>query len=121
MSQKTIRGLCGLALAVAVLGVPGLAQADEAYRNGSARKLGRGLANMLTAPLEILRESYLVGSKDGGIAGMTVGLVRGIGSTIAREGAGIVEVLTFYTPAPTPDFQPMITPEFVFANGNWAE
>ncbi len=110
----------GVAL-VMVLGVSRTAQAGEGYWNGSSRKLGRGLANMVTAPMELLRESYLTGSKDGGIAGATVGVVRGIGSTIAREGAGIVEVLTFYTPAPTPDFQPMIKPEFVFANGNWAE
>jgi putative exosortase-associated protein (TIGR04073 family) len=112
-----------LAMAVMAVGLslPGIAHAEGGYLNGSTRKLGRGLANMASAPFELLRESYLTGSKDGGLAGMTVGLVRGIGSVIIREGAGIVEVLTFYMPVPVPDFQPMVKPEFIFVNGNWVE
>ncbi len=121
MNQRGARRVLAMAVMVVGLSLPGIAYADEAYRNGSMRKLGRGLANVASAPLELLRESYLVGSKDGGLAGMTVGLVRGISSTMIREGAGLVEVLTFYTPHPVPDFQPMVKPEFIFANGNWAE
>ena len=114
-------GMVIVAVAAMVVGLPHLAHADEAYRNGASRKLGRGLANMLSAPLEVLREPYLVGTKEGGIAGMTVGLIRGIGSALIREGAGITEVLTCYMPVPVPDFQPLVKPEFIFANGNWAE
>ena len=82
------------------------------------RKLGRGLANVVTAPLELIRKPFLVGQDDGGLAGMTVGVVQGIGAAVIREGAGLIEVVTF--PLPFPNyFQPLVMPEFVYANGDW--
>ena len=121
MNKHRGAGMVMVAVAAMVLNLPQIAHADEAYRNGSARKLGRGFANVVSAPLEVLRKAYLVGQKDGGLAGMTVGVVQGVSAAIIREGAGIVEVLTFFTPVPVADFQPLVTPEFVFVNGNWAE
>ncbi len=121
MSRRVLGGALAAGIMAMGLGLPSSAHADEAYRNGSARKLGRGLANVVSAPLELLRETSLVSQKDGGLAGMTIGVVRGVMSTVIREGAGIAEVLTFYMPAPVADFQPLVKPEFVFVNGNWAE
>ena len=121
MNQRGARRVLAVAVMAAGLSIPRIAHADGTYLDGLTRKLGGGLANVVSAPFELLRESYLVGSKDGGLAGMTVGLVRGIGSAIIREGAGLIEVLTFYAPVPVPDFQPLVKPEFIFANGNWAE
>lgn len=114
-------GLLVGVLAASTMFQPGLASGGEMAQSTSARKLGRGLANVFTFPLELLREPALVGQQDGGIAGVTVGVVKGIVSAVTRGGAGVLEVLTFYAPFPVADFQPIVKPEFVFANGNWAE
>ena len=49
------------------------------YWHGTARKLGRGVANVLLAPLELIRKPFLVGQADGGVAGATSGWCRGLG------------------------------------------
>ena len=90
------------------------------YWHGVTRKLGRGAANVLSAPLEVIRKPFLVGQADGGVAGATVGVVQGVGAAIIREGAGLMEVVTFWTPFPN-DFRPLVTPEFIYANGDWVQ
>lgn len=100
------------------------AQAVEAgafndYGKGATRKLGRGLANVATAPLELIRTPYFVEQRDGGLASITVGIVQGVGAVVIRELAGIVETVTFPIPLPK-RFAPLIEPEFVYAHGDWA-
>jgi len=108
-------------MAIGMTAVPGISAAQESwpgYVNGSTRKLGRGLANILTAPLEFIREPALVSQRDGNFAGATVGLVRAVVSTVVREVAGVVEVVTFLIPVPN-NFEPLVRPEFLYANGDW--
>lgn len=110
-------------LAALVLGTSSWAWGAEAtpsYADGSFRKLGRGAANILTCPLELIRTPTLVSRDDGTMAGLTVGLVQGIKQTLVRGVAGVVEVVTFYAAIPK-DFAPLVTPEFVWAHGNWSE
>jgi len=116
VSMVVVLALVGLVNA----GVAAADQPARRYFDGTTRKLGRGVANILTAPLELVREPYLIGQDDGMLAGVTVGLVRGVGSTVIREAAGIIETVTFPIPIPK-NFQPLLTPEFIFANGDWAE
>lgn len=123
--MRTTRGLA-LVIGLAVgLGIPGLAAAfDEriyprTYADGATRKLGRGIANVLTAPLELIRTPHFVGERDGGFASLTVGMVQGVKNAIIRELAGVVEVATFPIPIPK-DFQPIRRPEFVYAHGDWS-
>ena len=91
----------------------------SSYWDGIARKLGRGVANVVTAPLELIRKPYLVGEQDGGFAGLTVGIVQGVKAMVMRELAGIYEVATFMLPIPK-EFRPLVSPEFVYAHGDWA-
>lgn len=88
------------------------------YWDGIARKLGRGVANVVTAPLELIRKPYLVGEEEGGFAGITVGLAQGVKAMAMRELAGLYEVATFCLPIPK-EFQPLVYPEFVYAHGDW--
>ncbi len=88
--------------------------------NGIFHKLGRGIANIVTCPLELLRVPMIVSRKDGNLAGWSVGVVKGAAQTIGRGVAGVYEVLTFYAEIPD-DYAPLIKPEFVWAHGNWAE
>lgn len=118
------RSLGGIIMVLLLgLGIPGSLAAEETmlkwYANGTARKLGRGLANVVTAPLELIREPYLVSERDGGVAGLTVGMARGLGAVVLREVAGVIETATFYVPLPR-DFQPLLQPEFVYAHGDWS-
>ena len=109
----------------AVFAAPSWAAADEpetasvTWWSQACRKLGRGVANVLTGPLELLRTPYLVGQRDGGVARITVGVVQGLSAGLVREVAGAVEILTWLIPFPTPGFAPLVTPEFVYAHGDW--
>lgn len=89
------------------------------YWDGVGRKLGRGAANVVTAPLELIRNPYLVSERDGGLAGITVGLVHGVKDLVVRAVAGVYEVATFMLPVPK-GFRPLVSPEFIYAHGDWA-
>ena len=84
------------------------------------RKLGRGFANILTGPGELLRVPALMGAQEGYIAASTIGFVQGAWRALKREGVGLVEVLTFYGKSPK-DFEPIMTPEFVWQHGDWTQ
>ena len=109
--------------AVLVFGVTntvGAADASPSHTDGAIRKLGRGLANVLTCPLELLRTPTLAARDHGTIAGATVGLVQGIWNLLRRGGAGVFEIATFYADNPK-GLEPPVKPEFVWADGSWSE
>ena len=85
---------------------------------GSLHKLGRGLANIATCPLEIPRMTRIVSGKDGWIAGSTVGAAQGLGRGVLRGLVGVFEVVTFFAEIP-PNYEPLMKPEFVWANTEW--
>ena len=124
MSNRSSSGRRWLAVAAIVLGVSSLAMAAEdtsgSYSDGALRKLGRGIANVLTGPGELIRMPELVGRRDGYFAALTVGLVQGAWRTALRELAGAFEITTFYWEMPK-KFGPLVTPEFVWKHGDWAE
>jgi len=91
----------------------------RSYFDGMTRKLGRGLANVLTAPLELIRVPSLTSQRESGFSALTVGILQGIRAAGIREAAGVIEVVTFFTPRPN-GFLPLVKPEFVYASGTWA-
>ncbi len=90
------------------------------YMDGAFRKFGRGIVNIVTCPAELIRMPELVGRRDGYLAGMTVGLSQGVWHTLLRGAAGVFEIATFYAEIPK-GFAPLVTPEFVYQHGDWAE
>ena len=116
--------VCAVVLAAGVA-VPAFANMPEAavedrsaYVDGAFRKLGRGIANIVTCPLELPRTIQLIGLREGWGSGATVGTLQGLWRTLLRGGAGIYEVATF--PAETTEgFKPLILPEFVFGVESW--
>ena len=64
-------------------------------------KLGRGIANVVFSPAELVIQMQDVKNRAGGIAGITYGPLRGIAFTLARIGVGVVDIVTF--PFPLPD------------------
>ena len=98
----------------------GSSEACPSYVEGSSRKLGRGISNVLTAPLELIRQPYLMSEeRSSGLAGATEGLVKGIWWTLGRELAGVYDVVTFYAPIPK-GFRSLIRPEYIYTEADWS-
>ena len=107
-------------LAVALPASPAAAESPrpKSYVDGATRKLGRGVANILTSPGELARLPIVVTEEEGGLAGGSVGLAQGFRAMAWRGVVGAFEVATFYLPMPN-DFAPIVYPEFIYANGSW--
>lgn len=119
-----------LGIAVLVMGMTSLAfgdipgssdeTRDHSHVNGILTKLGRGIANVATCPLELIRTPTLVGRQQGNVAALTVGMAQGAWRTLQRGAIGLFEVVTFFAEVPE-NFEPIMTPEFVHAHGDWAQ
>ena len=77
-----------------------------------ARKLGRGGANVLFSFTEIPLTMMDVSQDHGPVAGVTWGMVQGVGSTVERMLVGALEVVTFSPLFPKVGYGPMVQPEF---------
>lgn len=101
-------------IVILLMSTPALAQADEpSVPQQIGSKFTRGASNFITGWLEIPKQIYLVGEKEGWLAGTFRGPLEGLGMFIARTVAGAYEVLTFPVPVP-PQYQPMLLPEYVW-------
>lgn len=123
MEMRSRWGMVLGAVAVSVVALAAPVGADEGqttYWDGSLRKLGRGIANVVTSPLELIRTPQTENYRHGYFEAMSVGLLRGAWRTVQRGVVGVFEVLTFYAAIPN-RFEPIMMPEFVFANGDWAK
>ena len=78
-----------------------------------ATKFTRGAANIATGWMEMPKQVYLVGRREGWVTGALRGPIDGLGMFIARTIAGAYEVLTFPLPLP-PQYQPMLLPEYIW-------
>lgn len=76
-------------------------------------KFLRGLANILTSPLELPINVQNMTEEQGVLVGWTGGMAKGIGMTALRIIVGAYEVVTFPIPVP-PDYKPVIEPEYVW-------
>ena len=101
------------ALIIAVAIVTILSIATASYAQDPAKKLGRGIANILTGWVEIPKNIYNTSIEMNPLVGLTVGTAKGIGMSIVRTGAGVYELITFPFPIPE-DYMPILEPEFVF-------
>ena len=91
-----------------------LSVSSMCYAQDALRKLGRGLANVLTGWIEIPKNIYDTSVEENIGMGLTVGLAKGIGMTVVRTGAGIYETITFPFPLPE-DYEPLLEPEYVLS------
>lgn len=80
----------------------------------ATKKLGRGLLNMGTAPIELIKQPIVEAEKGESIGEFLTGLIygtfAGVAWTMYRELDGIYEVATWYLPS----LEPAITPEYIF-------
>ena len=104
-----MKKLLVLFVIIAILGM-----ATQCYAQDPAKKLGRGLANILTGWVELPKNIYDTSVEENVLSGLTMGLAKGVGMTIVRTGAGVYEAVTFPFPIPE-DYAPVLEPEFVFS------
>lgn len=109
--------LAGVAVLFFAMTVP------EAHAGNPFKKLGRGVVNVAFGPLEICKQPVLIARSEGELAGITWGVFQGIGYCLAREGVGILDIITFPMPLPgCPDdpndigwgYGPIMQPEWIF-------
>jgi len=93
-------------IAIAIISKP-------CYADNAGHKLVRGVGNILTGWLEIPMNIYNTSVEENPFVGITVGLAKGIGMTIARTCVGAYETITFPFPLPE-DYRPIMEPEYVF-------
>ena len=91
--------------------------AEETGRYGTTfgrglHKLGRGVLNFFTGPLEIPKRMAMVWRDTDPVTGIVVGGIEGFGWFIARSMTGAYDVLTFPIPVPA-NYAPLMDPEFV--------
>ena len=111
-----VGGMLGLWVGTASAGLPPQAIEERSMAvDGALRKLGRGIANIATCPVELLRTPELVGQRDGYTAALTVGVLQGLWRTVLRGLGGVFEIVTFYAEIPE-GYDPLIMPEFVFGS-----
>ncbi len=117
--KKMLLVIVAAALMVSVA-LPGVSIAGAAVpdtldkpKGDPIRKLGRGISNCLTFPIEILNQIAKTNNNDGPVAAITYGAVKGIVMGIFRAVIGGYEVITF--PLPFPEwYRPILTdPEFM--------
>lgn len=85
----------------------------ESITGKMAVKFGRGVTNLVTAVVEIPKQTVLMG-RDMGAVGYLVGPFSGILMTGYRAVIGVAETVFFMVPAPG-HYDEMIDPEFVWA------
>jgi len=78
-----------------------------------AAKGVRGAANLVTGWVELPKQIYLTGARDGWLRGTVIGPLKGIGMTVVRTVSGAGELITFFIPFPG-FYDPWFEPRFVW-------
>lgn len=100
-----------LAAAVVVM-MSVVGQASPASCDDPIKKLGRGVANVVTCPFELTNQIHKSHDLDGPWAGLTVGPLKGFLMIAVRGVVGVYEIATFPIPLPE-NYRPILTePEF---------
>ena len=87
----------------------------NAYEETNAvGKLTRGVVNVATSPVEVVRNVYNESQYENVFYGMTIGLGKGVVQTVLRLGAGAVEIVTFPFNFPDEWKDPIVEPEYVW-------
>ena len=119
MRKRTVAWVLCLLLGWAgavIAGHDGMGQIDSSH--GPLRKLGRGIANVATCPLELIRTPSIAVANDGWLHGLPLGVLEGVWRTALRGVVGAYEIATFPVEVPE-DYEPLLKPEFVFSEGTW--
>src|SRR3954468_10289961 len=88
---------------------------------GPTRKLGRGISNLFLAPAEITTTIATINSHEGNSAAAGYGVVRAIGRTAVRHGAGLLEIITFPAPIWRSSYYPLLPSDIPYIHAGYCE
>jgi putative exosortase-associated protein (TIGR04073 family) len=88
---------------------------------GPTRKLGRGLSNVVFGVAELPVQIARVNEREGNSAALSYGVVRGIGRSSMRIGAGLWEMLSFQFPANRGTYYPILPGHIRHIHGGYEE
>lgn len=88
---------------------------DQPVRHNALRKLCRGCANLLFGITELPHQIIKTTTDQGGAAGCTYGVGKGLARFVARELVGAYEVISFPVPYPR-GYKPVMKPEWPTAD-----
>jgi putative exosortase-associated protein (TIGR04073 family) len=89
---------------LSLISVPGAFAADDAFT-----KLGRGVADIVTSPLEFLVSYSVLAERGNPIVTVVGGTLHGAVMTVTRILAGVYEIVTFPFPLPA-NYAPIMEP-----------
>ncbi|MBF0493967.1 MAG: exosortase system-associated protein, TIGR04073 family [Candidatus Omnitrophica bacterium] len=105
-----------LVLAAFTFGWVSASSADE-VKGSPVTKLGRGIANVVTCPLELFAGMKKGADEHGVVGSLTTGVLYGICGTVKRLAVGAYETVTFPVPLPS-GYKPILTnPEYEWEHG----
>ena len=88
---------------------------------GPTRKLGRGISNLFLAPAEITVTIATINKQEGNSAAAGYGVVRALGRTAVRHGAGLFEILTWPFPAWRASYYPVLPSDIPWIHAGYSE
>ncbi|MGZ5553940.1 MAG: exosortase system-associated protein, TIGR04073 family [Chthoniobacterales bacterium] len=88
---------------------------------GPTRKLGRGLSNLVWGLSELPYQTAKVNDVEGNSAGASYGVVRGVGRSVMRIGAGLFEIFTFPVPAARGTYYPVLPDDTKWIHAGYSE
>ena len=105
------------------LATSGLADIQDPPSNdyGPTRKLGRGLSNLVFGISELPTTIAKVNDREGNSAAAGYGVVRGVGRSLMRMGAGLAEIFTFPAPIVRGTYYPILPPEIPYIHAGYQE
>ena len=110
MKKGVTKGVIVFLAVVVVLNI-----CTACYAQNALKKLGRGVANIITGWIEIPKNVYDTSQEENILMGLTVGLAKGLGMSVIRTGVGIYDTVTFPFPVPE-DYEPLLEPEYVLGD-----
>lgn len=114
-----------LILLVLLLGLARFACADiqdpPSNDYGPTRKLGRGISNFFLAPAEITVTIATINKQEGNSSAAGYGVVRAMGRTAMRHGAGLFEILTWPFPVWRASYYPILPSDIPWIHAGYAE
>lgn len=117
-----MRTLLALAL---VIGITAVCRADihdpPSNDQGPTRKLGRGISNLVWGVAEFPVSITTVNTNEGNSAAAGYGVVRGVGRSLMRIGAGVFEILTFPVPVVRGTYFPVLESDTHWIHAGYKE
>ncbi len=88
---------------------------------GPTRKLGRGVSNLLYGVTELPTTVAKINQDEGNSAAGGYGVVRGVGRSVLRIGAGLAEIFTFPVPIVRGTYYPILEDDTHWIHAGYKE